>query len=144
MPATKMDLNQLSQDYQVIEKALVFLESEYKGQPTLEEVARSVGYSPHHFQRIFTKWVGISPKRFLQFILNIVPYKDEKIQIMYGIHGQKLLIEKELGWLSGYEDSRPVRIGNAAYKQKQNDMYGIVMDVIYQSLCMFGPSLDYR
>lgn len=83
-------------------------------------------------------------RRFLQFILNLVPFKDEKIQIMYGIHGQKKLVEKELDWLSGYEDSRPVRIGNAAYTQKQNDMYGIVMDVIHQSLRLFGNTLDNK
>ncbi len=83
-------------------------------------------------------------KRFLQFILDIVPFKDQKIQIMYGIHAQKNLIETELDWLSGYEDSKPVRIGNAAYKQKQNDIYGIVMDVIYQSLRLFGNSLDNK
>jgi len=83
-------------------------------------------------------------KRFLQFVLDIVPFKDEKIQIMYGIHRQKILAERELEWLSGYEGSRPVRAGNAAYKQKQNDIYGIVMDVIYQSLRIFGQTLDNR
>ena len=83
-------------------------------------------------------------KRFLQFILDIVPFKDEKIQIMYGIHRQKILAERELDWLSGYEGSRPVRAGNAAYKQKQNDIYGIVMDVIYQSLKVFGQTLDNK
>jgi GH15 family glucan-1,4-alpha-glucosidase len=83
-------------------------------------------------------------KRFLQFVLDIVPFKDEKIQIMYGIHRQKILAERELDWLSGYEGSRPVRAGNAAYKQKQNDIYGIVMDVIYQSLRIFGQTLENR
>ena len=83
-------------------------------------------------------------KRFLQFVLGIVPFKDEKIQIMYGIHRQKILAERELDWLSGYEGSRPVRTGNAAFKQKQNDMYGIVMDVIYQSLKVFGQTLDNK
>ena len=83
-------------------------------------------------------------KRFLQFVLDIVPFKDETIQIMYGIHRQKLLVERELDWLSGYEDSRPVRVGNGAFKQKQNDMYGIVMDVVYQSLKVFGQTLDNK
>lgn len=81
-------------------------------------------------------------KRFLQFVLALVPFKDEKIQIMYGIHRQKVLTERELDWLSGYAGSRPVRVGNAAYEQRQNDMYGVVMDVIYQSLKIFGPTLD--
>ena len=83
-------------------------------------------------------------KRFLRFLLDIVPFKDEKIQIMYGIHGQKKLEERELGWLSGYENSRPVRVGNAAYKQQQNDMYGIVLDAIHLSLQLFGHSLDNK
>ncbi len=83
-------------------------------------------------------------KRFLQFILDIIPFKDEKIQIMYGIHRQKALVERELNWLSGYEGSRPVRVGNAAFRQKQNDMFGIVMDVIYQSLRVFGQNLDNK
>ena len=83
-------------------------------------------------------------KRFLKFILDLVPFKDEKIQIMYGIHRQKILAERELDWLSGYENSRPVRAGNAAYRQKQNDIYGIVMDVIYQSLRVFGQTLDNK
>ncbi len=83
-------------------------------------------------------------KRFLSFILGIIPFKDEKIQIMYGIHRQKMLVERELDWLNGYEGSKPVRVGNAAFKQKQNDMFGIVMDVIYQSLRVFGQGLDNK
>jgi AraC family transcriptional regulator of adaptative response/methylated-DNA-[protein]-cysteine methyltransferase len=68
MSTTRLDFLQLSQDYQLIEKALLYLDGEFKRQPTLEEVANSVGYSPHYFQRVFTRWVGISPKRFLQYI----------------------------------------------------------------------------
>ena len=83
-------------------------------------------------------------KRFLRFILGIVPYKNEKVQIMYGIRGQKKLTEKELPWLEGYEKSAPVRIGNAAYHQKQNDIYGVLMDVIYQSFVIFGNTLDIQ
>jgi GH15 family glucan-1,4-alpha-glucosidase len=76
-------------------------------------------------------------KRFLDFILDIIPYKDEKIQIMYGINGQKNLREKTLDWLNGYENSQPVRVGNAAYAQKQNDIFGVLLDVIYQYLMIF-------
>jgi GH15 family glucan-1,4-alpha-glucosidase len=83
-------------------------------------------------------------KRFLQFILDIVPYKDEKVQIMYGINSQKRLTEKELPWLAGYENSKPVRIGNGAALQKQNDIYGVLMDVIYQSLSLFSSSIDNK
>ncbi len=81
-------------------------------------------------------------KRFLQFIIDIIPDKDEKIQIMYGINGEKKLTEKTLDHLSGYKNSSPVRIGNAAYHQKQNDIYGILMDVIYQQFVEFDCDLD--
>lgn len=83
-------------------------------------------------------------RRFLQFILDIVPYKDEKIQILYGIKSRRKIVEYELSWLSGYENSKPVRVGNAAVKQKQNDIYGVLMDVIYQSMILFSNSLDNK
>jgi GH15 family glucan-1,4-alpha-glucosidase len=76
-------------------------------------------------------------KRFLDFILDIIPYKNEKIQIMYGINGQKNLKEQELDFLAGYENIKPVRIGNAAYNQKQNDIYGELLDAIYHYLGIF-------
>ncbi len=81
-------------------------------------------------------------KRFLEFILSVVPIKDEKIQIMYGINGQKKLTEEILDHLEGYKGSNPVRIGNAAYEQKQNDIYGILMDVIYQQFVQFNNNLN--
>jgi len=81
-------------------------------------------------------------KRFMQFIIDIIPDKDEKIQIMYGIDREKKLEEETLDHLSGYMDSGPVRIGNAAYLQKQNDIYGILVDVIYQQFTDFKISLE--
>lgn len=83
-----------------------------------------------------------SAAHFLNFILDVVSDKDEKIQIMYGINKEKNLRERILTHLSGYEDSAPVRIGNAAYKQKQHDIYGILMDVIYQQFSLFEVSLQ--
>ncbi|MDR5590024.1 glycoside hydrolase family 15 protein [Christiangramia sp. SM2212] len=83
-----------------------------------------------------------SAKDFLQFILDIIPNKDEKIQIMYGINGEKELTEHILTHLDGYKESKPVRTGNAAYIQKQNDIYGILMEVIYQQFLMFETSLE--
>ena len=70
-------------------------------------------------------------KNFIDFIVNLIPNKNEKLQIMYGIDGQKTLNEKTLDHLSGYKNSKPVRVGNAAYIQKQNDIYGILMDAIH-------------
>lgn len=55
-------------NYHRIEKAIQFLEENFQRQPELEEVAEKVHLSPFHFQRLFTEWAGISPKRFLQFL----------------------------------------------------------------------------
>jgi len=62
------DLKQLSEDYLRIEQAILYLENHYKDQPGLEEVAANIGLSEYHFQRLFTRWAGVSPKRFLQFL----------------------------------------------------------------------------
>ena len=59
---------QLAEDYQLVERALVYLENHYQDQPSLEQIATQVGLSEYYFQRVFTRWVGISPKRFLQFL----------------------------------------------------------------------------
>src|SRR5512135_1227140 len=59
---------ELSEDYQRVEQAIRFLEQNYRRQPELKEVAESIHLSEYHFQRLFTRWVGISPKRFLQFL----------------------------------------------------------------------------
>jgi GH15 family glucan-1,4-alpha-glucosidase len=56
---------------------------------------------------------------------------ERGLQIMYGIRGQKDLTETTLDQLGGYEGARPVRIGNAAYQQRQNDVYGALLDSVY-------------
>ncbi len=81
-------------------------------------------------------------RNFIQYIIDLIPDKNEKLQIMYGIHGEKTLTEKTLDHLDGYKGSKPVRIGNAAYTQKQNDIYGILMDVIHYQLEQFTDKND--
>ncbi|WP_224490877.1 glycoside hydrolase family 15 protein [Robertkochia flava] len=81
-------------------------------------------------------------RRYLQFIIDLVPDKDEKLQIMYGINKEKMLTEETLDHLKGYKNSRPVRIGNAAYEQRQNDIYGILMDVIYEQVAKFKNDIE--
>ena len=81
-------------------------------------------------------------RRYLKFIINTIPDKAEKLQIMYGINGEKKLTEETLEHLAGYKDSKPVRVGNAAYEQKQNDIYGILMDVIYTQLEKFSTDIE--
>jgi len=56
------------EDYERIEKAIQFLTENYHQQPSLEAVARSVNLSEYHFQRLFRRWAGISPKRLVQFL----------------------------------------------------------------------------
>ncbi|HEY6688684.1 MAG TPA: glycoside hydrolase family 15 protein [Propionibacteriaceae bacterium] len=67
---------------------------------------------------------------FFAFIADLVEGEDD-IQIMYGIGGEKELTERELDHLPGYANSRPVRIGNAAYAQKQHDVWGALLDSVY-------------
>lgn len=55
-------------DYVRVEKAIHYLEENFRRQPQLEEVARAAGLSEYHFQRLFRRWVGVSPKRFLQVL----------------------------------------------------------------------------
>ena len=62
------DFHQLSEDYLRIEQAIEYLEKHAITQPELSEIASAVGLSEYHFQRIFSRWAGISPKRFLQFL----------------------------------------------------------------------------
>ncbi len=70
-------------------------------------------------------------ERFLGFILNRMLLKNDNIAVMYGINGERNLEEKTLEYLSGYENSQPVRIGNDAYRQKQNDLAGALIETIY-------------
>ncbi len=81
-------------------------------------------------------------RRFLDFIVDLIPVKDEKIQIMYGIRGEKILTETILDHLQGYEESMPVRIGNSGHELKQNDIYGVLMDVIYQNFQLYQHSQE--
>ena len=81
-------------------------------------------------------------RRYLNFVIDIIPDKDEKIQIMYGINREKKLTENILEHLAGYEHSAPVRVGNDAYRQKQNDIYGILVDVIYQHFSIYDTSMQ--
>jgi GH15 family glucan-1,4-alpha-glucosidase len=82
-------------------------------------------------------------RRYLRFIVDLVPDKDEKLQIMYGINREKELTEKTLDHLSGYKGSGPVRIGNAAYRQRQHDIYGILMDMIHTQLIRFPNDIEH-
>jgi GH15 family glucan-1,4-alpha-glucosidase len=84
----------------------------------------------------------IAARRFIGFIKGIVKNKHDEFQIMYGIRGERDLTETCLSHLSGYENSTPVRIGNEAYIQKQNDVFGYFLNVIYKYYKFFPGTLD--
>ena len=67
---------------------------------------------------------------FMQFVADLEPNEDGSLQIMYGIDGRRELDEEIVEGLLGYDGARPVRIGNAAYNQRQHDVYGAVLDSI--------------
>ncbi len=68
---------------------------------------------------------------FVQYVADMERNEDGSLQIMYGIKGDKDLEESTLDHLKGYEGARPVRIGNGAYNQRQNDVFGAVLDSVY-------------
>ena len=67
---------------------------------------------------------------FMQFVADVEPNDDGAMQIMYGIDGRRDLTESTLDHLSGYAGARPVRVGNGAFDQRQNDVFGAVLDSI--------------
>lgn len=75
------------------------------------------------------------------WLLRSIAGNPEQIQIMYGLGGERRLAEYQLPWLSGYEHSRPVRIGNAAATQMQLDVYGEVADAMTQAFKSGLPAL---
>lgn len=68
-----------------------------------------------------------------KWLLRAAAGSPNQIQIMYGIRGERRLTELEVAWLPGYENSRPVRIGNAAHHQLQVDIFGEIMDALHQA-----------
>lgn len=66
-----------------------------------------------------------------QWLLRAVAGHPAELQIMYGLAGERRLTEFEVPWLPGYEESRPVRIGNAAHEQFQLDVYGEIIDALH-------------
>jgi hypothetical protein len=67
------------------------------------------------------------------WLLRALAGSPEQVQIMYGLKGERQLVEWDAAWLSGYENSQPVRIGNAASTQVQLDIFGEVMNCFYHA-----------
>ncbi|MDD6210719.1 MAG: glycoside hydrolase family 15 protein [Bacteroidales bacterium] len=81
-------------------------------------------------------------ERFMRFIQSTFVSKHESYQIMYGIRGERQLTEVIMEHLSGYKNSKPVRVGNDAYHQRQNDSFGYLMDLIYQYYRLMPGTLN--
>jgi alpha,alpha-trehalase len=77
-------------------------------------------------------WLNLDweAEEFMQFVADLEPNSDGAMQIMYGIDGRRDLSESTLDHLRGYGGARPVRIGNGAYDQRQNDVFGAVLDSV--------------
>ncbi|MGC2496805.1 MAG: glycoside hydrolase family 15 protein [Acidobacteriaceae bacterium] len=76
------------------------------------------------------------------WLLRAVAGSPDEVQIMYGLKGERQLVEWEIDWLPGYENSRPVRIGNAAANQLQLDIYGELLDTFFHALHGLGEHTD--
>ena len=80
-------------------------------------------------------------KEWRRWLRNAVAGAPDEVQIMYGIDGERRLTEFEVPWLPGYEESRPVRIGNAASEQFQLDVYGEVIQALYEARRLGVPEM---
>jgi GH15 family glucan-1,4-alpha-glucosidase len=76
------------------------------------------------------------------WLLRAVAGSPDQLQIMYGLGGERRLAEWEVPWLPGYEQSSPVRVGNAAVNQTQLDVYGEILDALYHAHVHGLPTLD--
>jgi GH15 family glucan-1,4-alpha-glucosidase len=76
------------------------------------------------------------------WLLRAAAGSPDQLQIMYGLGGERRLTEWEVPWLSGYEGSRPVRIGNAAVEQTQLDVYGEILDALYHAHSHGLPTVE--
>src|SRR3954464_12003113 len=94
--------------------------------------SRSTGMRDSTFTLQALHWLQLDweADEFMQFVADIEPNADGAPQIMYGIDGRRDLTESTRDDLSGYAGARPVRIGNGAFDQRQNDVYGAVLDSI--------------
>src|SRR5206468_2835792 len=82
-------------------------------------------------------------KDWRHWLLRAAAGDPADLQVMYGVAGERRLTELELDWLDGYEGSRPVRMGNAASDQLQLDVYGEVLDALYQARAHGLPKEEF-
>ena len=61
-------INQALIDYQRIERAINYIGDNFKDKPSLDDIAKKINLSPYHFQRLFSRWAGVSPKKYMQYV----------------------------------------------------------------------------
>jgi alpha,alpha-trehalase len=83
---------------------------------------------------LYTLGLNREADDFFSFIAEVSGANDDErhpLQVMYGVGGERTLAEEELHHLAGYDGARPVRVGNAAYNQRQHDIWGTMLDSVY-------------
>lgn len=116
---TKQEIN-----YYRIEKAIGYLTDNFKEQPDLDEIARKVNMSPFHFQRIFTDWVGISPKKFIQYLT--LEFLRNKIS-----ETENMMDAAELAGLSSQSRVHDLFISIEAVSPQQYKTSGKGLEIFY-------------
>jgi alpha,alpha-trehalase len=89
-------------------------------------------------------WIAACPDEAMGFLGYLTTaassvYGRRSMQIVFGIRGERDLSERTLPWLPGWRESRPVRIGNAAWRQEQRDVYGELLDAVHRLRADLGP-----
>jgi AraC family transcriptional regulator of adaptative response/methylated-DNA-[protein]-cysteine methyltransferase len=105
MEVLTSDLTRLNADYARIEQAIRYLEQHHEEQPSLKQVAAELHLSEFHFQRLFTRWVGISPKRFMQYLTKehakqLLDQSESLLEVSYqsGLSGPGRLHDLFVTW----------------------------------------------
>jgi AraC family transcriptional regulator, regulatory protein of adaptative response / methylated-DNA-[protein]-cysteine methyltransferase len=119
-----MKMTQKMLNFQRIEKAITYLESNFKHQPDLDQVAEQVHLSQYHFQRLFQDWVGLSPKHFLQYIT--LDYLKSKIQ-----ETQNMMEAAELAGLSGQSRVHDLFVNIEGVTPQQFKSFGEGLQIYY-------------
>jgi len=83
-------------------------------------------------------------REWRDWLLRAVAGRPDQLQIMYGLGGERRLIEWEVPWLPGFDGARPVRVGNAAAVQLQLDVYGEIADAIFQARLHGLPAIAWE
>jgi AraC family transcriptional regulator, regulatory protein of adaptative response / methylated-DNA-[protein]-cysteine methyltransferase len=118
------DFSHEAEDYRRIEKAIQFVETHFKSQPTLEQMAKSVHLSKFHFNRLFKRWVGVTPNQFMQFLT--LEYTKEKL-----VESRSLLDTSLDAGLSGSSRLHDLFVSFEAMTPGEYKQMGAGLDIQY-------------